>query len=161
MAQELNEALDSVETTYSNVVNLATDFVEQYTSEIDPLIKEAYDNIEALSNDGIRQLMLRLSLLSYTFSEVKERASFKAVLAETLRKEAYAVNFSSSVGTVADKGNKATIDTSSEVVVEEIYSLAASMLKTKADEIHRVVDTLKTVLMTRLSEAKLAAVDTE
>ena len=103
--------------------------------------------------------MLKLSLKSYTFSEIKEKATFKSVLAETIRKEEYAQNFNKTEGTVAVRENTATIDTGAEILSEEIYTLVANMLKTKLDEIHRVVNTLQTVLMTRMQEAKLTSVD--
>jgi hypothetical protein len=55
--------------------------------------------------------------------------------------------------------NTATIQSGAEILAEEIYTLVANMLKTKLDEIHRVVNTLQTILMTRMQEAKLSTVD--
>ena len=46
-----------------------------------------------------------------------------------------------------------------EILAEEIYTLMANTFKVKLDEIHRVVDTLKSVLMSRMQEAKLTTVD--
>ena len=71
----------------------------------------------------------------------------------------YASYFNSSEGTVAVRENTATIQSSAEILAEEIYTLVANMLKTKLDEIHRVVNTLQTILMTRMQEAKLTTVD--
>ena len=161
MNKNLNKAMDNVEVTYTNVIDISNSIVDEVTGDITDLIHNAYDNVENLTNEDIRQLLLRLALRSYSFGEIKDKATFKATLAETLRKEAYAVQFNSTDGTVATKENTATINTSSEIVVEEIYELTASLFKTRLDEIHRCVDALKTVLTTRLTEAKLTSVDTE
>ena len=161
MNKNLTRAMDSVEETYQNVIDISNSIVEEMTGDITDLIKGAYDSVENLSNEDIRQLLLRLALRAYSFGEIKDKATFKATLAETLRKEAYAIQFNSTDGTVATKENTATINISSEIVVEEIYELTASLFKTRLDEIHRCVDALKTVLTTRLTEAKLTSVDTE
>lgn len=161
MNKNLTKAMDNVEIAYSDVIDISNSIVEEMTGDITGLVQTAYDNVENLSNEEIRQLLLRLALRSYSFGEIKDKATFKATLAETLRKEAYAVQFNSTDGTVATKENTATINISSEIVVEEIYNLTASLFKTRLDEIHRCVDALKTVLTTRLTEAKLTSVDTE
>lgn len=155
----VQKALNNIDITYIELMNVATDIFNQTTIEIDEIMLNAYNDVEKLSNEAIRELMLRLSLKSYTFSEIKEKAAFKSVLAETIRKEEYAQNFNRTEGTVAVRENTAIIDTSAEILSEEIYTLVANMLKTKLDEIHRVVNTLQTVLMTRMQEAKLTSVD--
>lgn len=159
MNVSVQKALDNIDLTYIELMNLANDIFKQTTSEIDAIMQDAYNDVERLSNEAIRDLMLRLSLKSYTFSEIKEKAAFKSVLAETIRKEEYAHNFNRADGTVAVRENTAIIGTSAEILSEEIYTLVANMLKTKLDEIHRVVNTLQTVLMTRMQEAKLTSVD--
>lgn len=155
------KALDAIDVTYDDLIGIANDTTKECIGDLDEMMELAYRDIELLSNDAIRDLMLRLALRSYSFSEIKEKSQFKAALGETLRKEQYAQNFNKSDGTVAVRENKAIIDTSSEILAEEIYSLVAATFKSKVDETHRVVDVLKTVLMSRLSEAKLSSVDTE
>jgi hypothetical protein len=159
MDLRVQKALNNIDDTYQDLIVVAEDIFQQTTKDIDEIMMSAYNDIEKLSNDAIRDLMLRLSLKSYTFSEIKEKAAFKSVLAETIRKEEYAQNFNKTEGTVAVRENTATIDTGAEILSEEIYTLVANMLKTKLDEIHRVVNTLQTILMTRMQEAKLSTVD--
>jgi hypothetical protein len=159
MDLRVQKALNNIDDTYQDLIVVAEDIFQQTTKDIDEIMMSAYNDIEKLSNDAIRDLMLRLSLKSYTFSEIKEKAAFKSVLAETIRKEEYAQNFNKIEGTVAVRENTATIDTGAEILSEEIYTLVANMLKTKLDEVHRVVNTLQTVLMTRMQEAKLTSVD--
>lgn len=155
---DLNEALDNVELAYNEVIDIANESVAELTGDLDTLLESVYNNIENLTNDGLREIMLRLSLRSFSFSAIKDKAGFKAILAESLRKEAYAKQFSTLDGSVAAKDSKATLNISEQIIVEHIYNLTASLFKTKLTEVHQVIDTLKTVLMSRLSEAKLTSV---
>lgn len=154
-------ALDTIDMTYDELIDIANDTCKEVVGDLDDMMRSAYDNIENLNNESIRSLLLRLSLRSYSFAEIKEKAQFKAVLGEALRKEAYAKNFNTAEGTVAVRENLSIINTSSEILAEELYTLVANMFKTKADEVHRIVSTLQTVLMSRMQEAKLVNVGSE
>ena len=57
-------------------------------------------------------------------------------------------------GTAGVKDNKAVLASSEEIVVELLYELISNLLKTKLDELHRLTDTLKSILMSRMQEAK-------
>lgn len=155
----VNKALNNVEDSYKDLIEIANEIFNETTGEIDSMINIAYNMSETLTNDSIRDLMMKLSLKSYSFSEIKEKSAFKAVLAKTLRSEAYADSFNKTDGTVAVRENTAILETSGEIIASEIHNLVSNMLKTKLDEIHRVVNTLQTVLMTRMQEAKLSTVD--
>lgn len=156
MKRSLEEALKNTDTTYNELVEIANKMIRIYTGDIDKVIADV-SNIENLTNDDIRNTMTKLSLKAYQFGDVKEKSSLKAECAEALRKEAYAKEFSLGDGSVASKDTNATLNISNEIMTEAIYNLVASLFKTKLDEIHRVVDTLKTVLMSRMQEAKLTA----
>ena len=161
MNAQVSKALQEVDATYEDLIDFANEIFTATSGEIDNIIVTAYDSIEVMSNDMIRDLMMRLSLKSYSFSEIKEKSAFKATLAESIRKNSYAERFNSTEGTVAVRENTATIQSSAEILAEEIHTLVSNMLKTKLDEIHRVVSTLQTVLMTRMQEAKLSTVDVQ
>ena len=157
MKESLQVALDTTELVYRDIVDIANKIVSEATKEVDDLIKGAANNVETLSNDSLRNLIIDLSLKSFMFSDIKEKSGLKAEVAETLRKEAYAKSFNATEGAVAARENQAIIATSEQVVVEAIYNMISSLFKTKLDECHRVVDALKTVLMSRNMEAKLTA----
>ena len=159
MNQNVSKALDNIDMTYDELIDIANSISKDVTGDLDSMIMSTYENIENLTNESIRSLLLRLSLRSYSFAEIKEKSLFKATLGETLRKEAYAKNFNSTEGTVAVRENTSIINTSAEILAEELYSLIASIFKVKCDEVHRVVDSLKSVLMSRMQEAKLSSVD--
>lgn len=159
MNQNVSKALDNIDMTYDELIGIANDVCSEVTGDLTEMIQSAYNNIENLTNDSIRQLLLKLSLRSYSFAEIKDKSLFKATLGETLRKEAYAKSFNATEGTVAVRENTSIINTSAEILAEELYTLIANMFKTRVDEIHRVVDSLKSVLMSRMQEAKMATVD--
>ena len=154
MKAELQKALDNVEMTYSDLVEIANDIMSEYVSDVNNLIN-TINSKEVLSNDDIRQYMLLLSCKAFSFSEVKEKSSMKAEIAESLRKEKYAKTFNGIDGTVAFKENSSTIEITNEILVECIHNLVSSLFKTKLDEIHRLVDVLRTTLVSRNAEAKL------
>lgn len=159
MNANVQKALENIDITYDNLIQIANDIIRSLTQEIDDLIAPVYDNVENLTNEDLRGLIMKLSLKSYMFSETKEKSLFKAELAETLRKEMYATQFNQSEGSVAVRDNIALLNSSAEFLAEEIHNLVSQLFKTKSDEIHRVVDSAKTVLMARLSEAKLSSVE--
>ena len=156
MKGNLQQALDNTETAYSQLVVIANDIVGNFTKDIDKLIKEAYDNINGLNNDNLRHLIITLSLKSYSFADIKEKSALKVECAEALRKEAYAVEYNKADGAVAARENIATINISDEVMTEAVYNLVAGLFKTKLQEIHAIIDALRVVLTTRISESKLA-----
>lgn len=157
MKKELEKALNNVELTYQDIVEIANDLVKDYTKDLDSIIANIENHIETLTNDDIRNLMLRLSIRAYSFGDVKERSAIKAECAEIIRKEAYAVSFNSAEGSVAAKDNISTLNVSNEIVSECIYTLVANLFKIKLDEIRRLIDTLKTILTSRLSEMKMSS----
>lgn len=157
MKVELQKALDNVELTYSEIAEIANELVSEYTADISKIIDYVSNNLEHLTNDDLRTLMLRLSVKAYSFGDIKEKSAIKAECAEMLRKEAYAKNFNLQEGSVALKDSNAILAISEEIVSECVYDLVAALFKTKMLEIQRLIDTLKTILTSRLSEAKLSA----
>lgn len=153
--KNLKEALDQVEMTYEDLADIAKDMSEPFFKSANDLIKELSD-IQNLSNDAIRDYMIRLAINSYSLGEVKEKAAFKAECAEALRKETYAQKYYEAEGTVGAKDTLATMESASEIVVEALYKLVSSLFKVKMIEIHQMVDVLKSIMMSRMQEAKLS-----
>ena len=159
MNKNVSEALNNIDMVYDDLIVIANDIYNAQVSELDRMITGVYSNIENLTNEDLRQFIMQVSLKSFAFSEIKEKAAFKSELAETLRKEAHANAYGAAEGTAAAKENLAVLSTSSELLSEEIYDLVANLFKVKLDEAHRVVDSAKTVLMSRMQEAKLNQVE--
>lgn len=153
----LNEALDKVEMAYGDVVSIANDMLAPLFDPINKLVEEINGGINNFTVEEIRNFMMRLQLRAYEISETKEKSSLKADLAESLRKEKYALTFNEAQGTAGTKDNTALLAASEEIIVASLYKLVASLLKTKLDALHRLVDALKSVLMSKMQEAKLSA----
>lgn len=154
MKSTVQEALDKVEMTYQELNEVANEMTETFFEPVDKIIEEL-SNINDLSNDMVRDYMIRLALNSYSLSEIKEKSALKAECAEALRKEKYARSFREAAGSAAIKENEALLNSNEQVIIEALYNLVSSLFKTKLDECHRVVDVLKSVLMSRNAEAKL------
>jgi hypothetical protein len=159
MNNNIKTALFNIDMTYDELIEFVDEIKNDILGDVDKTIENINNKVESMTNEDIRISLLRLSTRSYSFSEIKEKSALKAELAESLRKEAYAKAFTGEEGTVAVKENNATLRVSYEIVAEEIHNLLSSLFKTKLDELHRVIDVLKTILMTRLTEAKLTQID--
>ena len=136
---------------YANVENICNKYINR---------KEKQGKLEASGKTGKRISAVK-KVKSYCANKVMSIGLIvnpspeKSEIAEMVRKEKYAVEYNAASGAVAARDNEATLNSSDEKVIEMIYSLVASELKVKLDELHRIVDSLKTVLTSRLSEAKI------
>ena len=126
------------------------------TTRICPPARTRYSTTPttATVRDQIRDYILTIQLKAFEISEIKEKAALKAELAETLQKEKFAVSFNGLEGSAAVKDKLALVETSAEIVTEALYNLIANLLKTKLDQLHRLVDALKSILMSRMQETK-------
>lgn len=159
MKADIQKALDEVDMTYANLIEIANDIYRSQLQDLDSYLSDVACRVETLSNDEIRKVLATVAFRSYSFSEIKEKALFKASLAETIRKSNYALAFSEATGTAGAKESQATLQISDSILSEELYTLVANLFKVKLDEIHRLCDTLKTVLTSRLTEAKMLNVE--
>ena len=121
---------------------------------INMIIASVNATVNAMSIDQIRDYILQIQLKAFEISEIKEKAALKAELAETLQKEKFAISFNGLEGSAAAKDKLALVETSAEIVTEALYNLIANLLKTKLDQLHRLVDALKSILMSRMQETK-------
>ena len=154
MDKKLEAALNSVETSYGELVEIANSIVE-------PILKPINDTVDLVSAsannmpiDSLRNYMLDLQLKAFSLSEIKEKSGLKAELAEALQKEKYAISFNSLEGSAAVKDKLALVENAPEVLSATMYNLIADLLKTKLDQVHRLVDCLKSILMSRMQETK-------
>ena len=127
---KLNEALDKVEMTYAEVVEIANDMVKPMFEPINSLVKEINDNSAGMPIDSVRNYLLRVQLRAFELTEIKEKSVLKADCAEALRKEKYAVKFNTTAGATGVRDNTAFLETSEEVIIEALYNLVANLLFT-------------------------------
>ena len=156
MAKDLNKALEAVEMTYGQIKQIADDMLAAPFEEVNRLYGDVSTYVDSLSIEALRDYLLRLQLAAFGLSELRDRSGAKATCAEAVRKEAYAVNYASQEGTAAAKDSAATLAIAENIVAQCLYDLVASLVKTKLDATHRLIDTMKSILMSRMQEAKLS-----
>lgn len=154
MDKKLDDALNKVEITYTELVQIANEMLASIIDPINDMITDLNSKINNLSIDQLRDYILRIQLKAFEISEIKEKSAMKAELAEAIQKEQFAISFNGLEGSAAAKDKLALVATSSETVVETLYNLIANLLKTKLDQLHRLVSALTSILMSRMSEIK-------
>ena len=160
MAKDLNKALEAVEMTYTQIKDIADNMLVGPFEEPNRIIESIQYNVESMSIDMLRDYILRLQLVVYSLSELRDRSGVKANCAEAIRKEAYAASYIGQEGTAGVKDSNTTLAISENIVAQCLYDLVASLVKTKVDQIHRMIDSLKSILMSRMQEAKFMQMST-
>lgn len=158
MNEKLSTALAKVETSYGELVEIADSMLRAKFDPINQLIHEINETINVMSIELVRDYLLRLQLLAYGISELRDKAAAKAELAMAIQKEALAIKFNSADGSVAAKEKIALAETGQEQVSAIVYSLVANLVKTKIDQCHRLVDCLKSTLTSKMQEFKFTNV---
>lgn len=154
MTDKLSNALNNVETTYKELVEISNSMLDPIVGPANTLVATVNAQINSLSIDQIRDFILQLQLKAFELSEIKEKAVMKAEVAEALQKEKFATTFNGLDGSAAVKEKIALVESSSETVSTVLYELVSSLLKSKVDQLHRLVDCLKSILMSRMQETK-------
>lgn len=156
MAKDLNKALEAVEMTYSQIKEIADSMLVGPFEEPNRIVEFIQCNVESMSIDMLRDSILKLQLAVYSLSELRDRSGVKAICAEAIKKEAYASSYVLQEGTAGVKDSNTTLAISENIVAQCLYDLVASLVKTKVDQIQRMIDSLKTILMSRMQELKLS-----
>jgi len=157
---ELDKALEKVNMTAEQLQTISKNLARPYTGDLDNLI-DSVGNIKELTDSQIKNLIVLLSLKTYSFSEVEELAKLKSEAAESLRKEAYTNALLTAEGTAGVKDALATSASLNEKMAELISECVANILKNKRDEAHRLCAALQAVLFARTQEAKISAMNTQ
>ena len=157
MAKDLNNALEAVEMTYSQIKEIADTMLAGPFEEPNRIVEFIQFNVESMSIDMLRDSILKLQLAVYSLSELRDRSGVKAACAEAIRKEAYAAAYIVQEGTAGVKDSNTTLAISENIVAQCLYDLVASLVKTKVDMCLRLIDSLKSILMSRMQEAKISA----
>lgn len=156
MAKDLSKAISEVELTYEQIEQIANDIIKEPLDSVNQLVNEIQVNLPVMSADLLRDYMIKLQLAVFQISEIRDKAAAKAQCAEALRKEAYSASFLLQEGTAGQKDANATIAISENIVTECLYDLVSNLVKTKIDQGLRLVDTLKSALVSRMQEAKIS-----
>ena len=151
----LQEVQKRVDDTYRSLGQIVLDLTNKYTKDIDSIIQKVSNDVETRTNKELQTDVLKLSCLAYSLGDVMEHANLKSECANALLKEENAQQYIASEGSVENKKNNALLATTNEQAVNMMYETVASLLKTKLNETHRVVDSIKNILILRSAEAKM------
>lgn len=154
MTDKLSEALQNVEMTYKEVVEIANSMVNPIFAPVNKVIESLSENVHNLPITALRDFMLDLQLKAGSLAEVKDKAAVKAEVAEIIQKQKFAEVFNGTDGSMATKDKVAQIAIAQELISETVYNLVSSLFKTKVDQAQRLVAVLNTILMSRMQEAK-------
>jgi len=152
----LNEALNYIQMTYEEFIDVADEMIKEFCGKSDNLAQRLNNSIDNLSEAEINNYILKFSLESYNLAGIKDKSLTKYDCAEMIKKYEYNKSLLSQEGTAAVKDANASISVASNQLAEIMYSYISTTLKTKVDEIHRVVDALKSVLISRMQEKKIS-----
>lgn len=152
---KLTEALDYVQMTYEEFIDVADEMIKEFCGKSDNLAQRLNNSIDDLSETEINNYILKFSLESYKLASIKDKSLTKYDCAEMIKKYEYNKALLNQEGTAAVKDANASIAVASNQLAEIMYSYISSTLKTKVDEIHRVVAALQSVLISRMQEKKI------
>jgi hypothetical protein len=99
--------------------------------------------------------MLQLTVEAYYLTSIKDSSTLKQECALTLLKTGQANIFNGTAGTQNARNNQAIVDTLDKQVVNVLYNAITNRFKSKLDEIHRMINVLSNVLISKNAEAKL------
>jgi len=151
------EALENTNKTNEQIGQLATQIVKQYSTDVDNIISHVTDHVNELDNNALRALVTDLSFKAFSLAEAKEYSSLKSEVSRALMNEVQATEFNATTGTVDARKNASLLNSQNEQLVKILCDTVSGLLKVKLDEAHRIVDTLKTVILSRNTEARINA----
>ena len=152
---DIEQARKDCRHVYLQLQPIAKEAVEKYSKPIDTIVKEM-SKLESMTDEEIRQLMMRLSIECYFFGNYTAESSLMSDCATILQKEKNAKEYSTATGTQAEKTSIATINSMDKQAVSSLYKMVKDLMNVKLDEAHRLVNTLNSVLISRSAEKKLS-----
>ena len=157
MKEELVKASQDVEDLYEELADVIKDVTKEYTSNLDSIFEELAKGINFYSNPQLWDFQVRLSIEAYCLGNVKEEGALKDLCADALYKESLAKSYNSATGAVEMRKQQSILDTLDKQAISMMYKTISSLLKTKCDEAHRMVNVLQSIQISRASEAKQIA----
>lgn len=154
MKEELVKAKQDVEDLYNDLNEVIKNVISEYTSNLDDIFSELSKGINLYSNQQLWDFQVRLSIEAYCLGNIKEQGALKDLCADALYKESMARSYNSNVGAVEMRKQQSILDTLDKQAISMTYKSISSLLKTKCDEAHRMINVIQSIQISRASEAK-------
>lgn len=139
---------------YKQLKDAAVESVNAMTATLDGMIKQLESGVGTMSNSELWDMQMKLGVETYKLGIAKEQSSLKSTCSDAFYKLSLAQSFCSIDGAQETKKQKSIADNIETQAVAMIYSTASSILKTKMDEAHRIVNIIQSILISRASDAK-------
>ncbi len=156
MAIDTNQAMQNVEEVYQQLKEAVMSSLHEIVKPVDDIVRALSKGINLYSNKELWDFQMQLSIEAYRLGDIKEQSALKDLCAAALYKEGVAKTFSATVGAQETKKQQSIIDNIDKQAVSMLYTTAASILKTKCDEAHRLVSTIQNIQISRAADAKLS-----
>lgn len=172
--EKINESLNSVKDDVSYVENIINDIVKEYSSDLDNIMENIYNNVindEYPAINTIEKYFMELSNCLYFMCEKSERLGVFDSISKSKAQETYNIKYlehqHSTDGKVGSK--KPTVAESQAVsenasiydkTVNDLYSRAYKIIKSKVSAAETMVSTLSKILSHRMQESQLVSMQT-
>lgn len=154
MNELYEEARREVDETYDDLADAVLEVTKDITAPLDEIVKELSKGINLFSNAELWDFQMRLGIESYILGDTREQSSLKEACATALYKEGLAKSFVEANGTQEAKKQQSVLGTSGKQAVSMLWTAVSSLLKTKCDEAHRLVNIIQGIQISRAAEAK-------
>lgn len=151
---DIKNAKLQVDDMTKSLSEIVDDIVHKQSKALDDLVKKLH-NVDNLSNDEIRKLLISVSIEAYNLSNFKEQSALKESCSSALYKEGLANAYNLNTGTVEARKNQSLQDNLDKQVVNILYSNVCDRFTAKVHEAHKLASVLSNVLISRASDAKL------
>ena len=167
--EKVENLLQSTEENVKYFNDTCSKVVNSYSSSLDNLMKDFYVECVQTPNPSIKTLeryYIELSNMIYFMIEKLEQLGVYADMSASASKEVYSKSYldksmekdekGKTKATVAELQAQASIDSQYEEVVSSIYSRAYKIVKGKVASAQEMVNSLRKILSTRVSEMELS-----
>lgn len=154
MIIDISSEKTEVNELYKQLKEAAIESVTGMTAPLDGMIKQLESGVSTMSNSELWDMQMRLGVETYKLGIAKEQSSLKSTCSDAFYKLSLAQSFCSIDGAQETKKQKSIADNVKSQAVAMLYSTASSILKTKMDEAHRIVNIIQSILISRASDAK-------
>lgn len=155
MDVKIDQANNAVNEVYFQLSDAVKETVSELVKPLDEIVKELSKGINLFSNSELWDFQLRLGIEAYKLANVKEQSSLKEACAEALYKEGLAKAYAEAIGAAETKKQASILASIEKQAVSMLYTSISSLLKTKLDEAHRLVNIIQNIQISRAAEAKL------
>lgn len=121
-------------------------------------IKKVLDTgVDDLSIEDLNRILIKITTYSYFLGTRQEYLGIRHDIADMVHMEKYNMTYiDTTSGTVANKTAKAEEASKDEKVISIVYDRAYKILKLKNDAAIRMIDSIKKIVSSRLTEMQLA-----